>query len=207
MRNLIFVAGQKGGTTKSTTSHLICLGAFLRKQPSVYVLTDPNRSLKDAGRPYAVMDGRDAEGLAQIIKHSEAMKNGWVVVDGGGNRPAFDKAVAEIVDLAVLPFRPSEEDIETVAKDLEALPGSIALPSAWSTNKHAQAASQWLIDGLDKAYPGRVVREPLWFVNSAAELLGASLENPSGPVRIAARRAFSVITEAFKLHAQQAESA
>ena len=208
MRKLIFIAGQKGGTTKTTTSHLLCLGAHLKKQPAAYVLTDPHRSLKENGRPYTVMDGRDPDALAQIIKNSEAIKNGWVVIDGGGNRPSFDRSVADLVDLTVLPFRPSEEDVETVAKDLGALPGSIALPSAWSTNKKAQDASQWFIDGLERAYPGRVIRSPLWFVNSAHELLGENLESPSTPVRNAARRTLDVIAEAFaRLEARTPDAA
>ncbi|WP_244221241.1 hypothetical protein [Paraburkholderia aromaticivorans] len=46
MSNIVYVGGQKGGTTKTTTSHLMCLGAILRKQPAAYVLTDPHRRIK-----------------------------------------------------------------------------------------------------------------------------------------------------------------
>ena len=87
MSNLIFIGGQKGGSTKTTTAHLMCLGAILRGQPAAYVLTDPLRSLKTEGRPYGVMDGRDSNELAKIITASSNTKNGWLIVDGGGNRP------------------------------------------------------------------------------------------------------------------------
>lgn len=207
MSNIVYVGGQKGGTTKTTTSHLICLGAILRKQPAAYVLTDPHRRIKAEGRPYGVLDGRDGNGLAQIITASRSMGNGWLIVDGGGNRPAFDQAMAEQAHLTILPFRASEEDLEAVARDMETMHDALALPSAWSTNKHAQEAAQRLIDGLAKAFPGRVIDTPVWFVNSTAELLGASLESPSTAVRNAARHTFGILTTAFETRAELAGEA
>lgn len=198
MSNLIFIGGQKGGTTKTTTAHLMCLGSILRGQPAAYVLTDPHRTLKPEGRPYGVMDGRDAETLARIIAASGDTKNGWLVIDGGGNRPDFDRAIAAQAQLTILPFRCSEEDLETVSKDLSTIPNSVALPSAWPTNKHAQEAAQKFIDALDEVFPGRVIKTPVYFVNSALELLGNSLDNPSTPVRNAARRAFTILMEQTK---------
>jgi chromosome partitioning protein len=202
MSNVVYVGGQKGGTTKTTTSHLMGLGAILRKQPAAYVLTDPNRRVKAEGRPYGVLDGRDTNKLAQILTASRSNLNGWLIVDGGGNRPAFDQAMAEQANLTILPFRASEEDLEAVALDMQAMPNAIALPSAWSTNKHAQQAAQRYIDALSKAFPGRVMASPIWFVNSAAELLGASLESPSTAARNAARHAFDVLTTVFDAHAE-----
>lgn len=207
MSTLVYVGGGKGGTTKTTTSHLFCLGAILRGQPAAYVLTDPTRQVKAKGRPYGVMDGRDANTLAGIITASRRTENGWLVVDGGGNRPAFDTAMAAEADLCLLPFRASEEDLEAVSRDLTALPNAIALPSAWTTNKHAQDAAQYLIDGLARAFPLRVVATPLYFVNSASELLGTSLESPSTPVRSAARRAFDIMQECFEEHGKARQDA
>jgi hypothetical protein len=205
MSNIVYIGGQKGGTTKTTTSHLMALGAILRKQPAAYVLTDPHRRVKAEGRPYGVLDGRDGSKLAQILTASQSTKNGWLIVDGGGNRPVFDKTMAEQAHLTVLPFRASEEDLEAVALDLAAMPNALALPSAWSTNKHAQQAAQRYIDALSKAFPGRVLTLPIWFVNSAAELLGATLESPSTAVRNASRHAFDVLTATFDAHAELAE--
>ncbi|WP_438333059.1 hypothetical protein [Burkholderia pseudomallei] len=206
MSNVVYVGGQKGGTTKTTTAHLMGLGAILRKQPAAYVLTDPHRRVKAEGRPYGVLDGRDPKQLAQILSASQSNLNGWLIVDGGGNRPAFDQAMAEQAHLTVLPFRASEEDLEAVALDMQAMPNAVALPSAWSTNKHAQQAAQRYIDALSKAFPGRVLPTPIWFVNSAAELLGASLDSPSTAVRNAARHAFDVLTATFDAHAERADA-
>lgn len=203
MSKLVFVGGNKGGSSKTTTAHLFCLGAILTREPAAYVLTDPHRSIKAEGRPYGVLDGREAAGLAQIITASRSTRNGWLIVDGGGNRPAFDQALAAQADLTIIPFKASEEDLEAVAKDLAALPNSVALPCAWSTNRHAQEAAQRFIDALSRAYPLRVISPPVYFVNSANELLGKTLESPSTPVRNAARRAFRIMAEAYDEHAQQ----
>jgi hypothetical protein len=195
MSTLVYVGGQKGGTTKTTTAHLLCLGAIFRKEPAAYVLTDPHRSIKSEGRPYGVLDGRTGDGIAQIITASRATKNGWLVVDGGGNRPAFDATMAAEADFVILPFRDSEEDLEAVCRDLAAMPNAVALPSAWPTNAKAQQAAQKFIDALTRACPGRVIQTPLYFVHSVLELLGGSLDNPSSTTRNAARRAFDVITD------------
>jgi chromosome partitioning protein len=191
------VGGQKGGTTKTCTAHLLCLGAILARQPADYVLTDPNRQLKEAGRPYGVIDGKNPAELARIIAASHSTKNGWLVIDGGGNRPAFDKEMATEAQLVLLPFRDSEEDLDAVSLDMKAIPHALAWPSAWPTNAKAQATAQHLIDALKLAFRGRVIEKPLYFVNSAKELLGASLDNPSTPVRSAARRAFGVLADCY----------
>lgn len=197
MSKFVYLGGQKGGTTKTTTAHLLCLGAILHGQPAAYVLTDPNRQIKSVGRPYAVLDGRDPSKLAQIIAASYNTQNGWLIIDGGGNRPALDQKLTEQADLAILPFRPSEEDLDTIALDMRSLPGASAWPSAWPTNRHAQKAAQYFIGGLEKAFPQRVITTPIYFVNSAAELLAAQLASPSTPVRNAARRAFSIMDGHF----------
>jgi chromosome partitioning protein len=198
MSNIVFVGGQKGGTTKTCTGHLLCLGAILCKQPADYVLTDPKRELKAEGRPYGVIDGRIPAKLAQVIGASHSSENGWLIIDGGGNRQAFDTAMADEANLVLLPFRDSEEDLEAVSLDLKAMPHALAWPSAWPTNAKAQATAQPLIEALSRAFPLRVISPPLYFVNSAKELLGASLDNPSTPVRSAARRAFGIMAEHFE---------
>ena len=82
MSNIVYIGGRKGGSGKTTTAHLACLGAILRGQPAAYILTDPHRSLKHEGRPYSVMDGRDVNALAKIISSSHNIPNGWFVIDG-----------------------------------------------------------------------------------------------------------------------------
>ena len=205
MSHSVYFGGQKGGATKTTTSHLVCLGAILHKQPAAYVLTDPNRQLKEEGRPYSVLDGRRPGELAKILGAIDAHRNGWWIVDGGGNRPAFDAEMAQAVDLVILPFRDSEEDLEAVTRDLQAYPNSLAWPCAWPTNDKARQAAKHFIEALNLAFPQRVIITPLYFVNSAKELLGASLDNPSTPTRSAARRAFDIMSDTFEAHMQVRE--
>lgn len=200
MSKFVYLGGQKGGTTKTTTAHLLCLGAILRGEPAAYVLTDPHRQIKAEGRPYAVLDGREPQKLAQIITASHSTQNGWLIVDGGGNRPALDAKLTEQADLCILPFRPSEEDLDALALDMQALPQAVAWPSAWPTNRMAMQSAQYFIDGLEKAFPLRVITAPIFFVNSAAELLSASLDSPSTPVRNAARRAFDIMTACYTMN-------
>lgn len=207
MSNIIYIGGHKGGSTKSTTGHLLCLGAILRNQPAAYVLTDPKRQLKSEGRPYGVLDGRDPARLAQIIGASHSAENGWLIIDGGGNRPAFDSAMAEESSLVLIPFRDSEEDLEAAAQDLKDMPQAFAWPSAWPTNIHAQEAAQHLIDALAKAFPLRVLSPPIYFVNSIKELMGAALDSASTPARSASRRAFDVMEECFETYVQRTKKA
>ena len=115
---LVFFGGSKGGVGKSATSHLACLGAILCNQPAAYVLTDPDREIRDKGRPYDVLDGRKPEELANILSASLSAPDGWLIIDGGGNRPAFDAEIAGEVDLCIFPFRPSHEDMDTVSMDM-----------------------------------------------------------------------------------------
>lgn len=194
---IIFFGGGKGGVGKSATSHGACLGAVLRNQPAVYVLTDPKRKMRAEGRPYGVLDGRDPQTLANILDASRNGPGGWTIIDGGGNRPAFDEEVAAAADLCILPFRASEEDLDTVADDLRRIPNAVAWPTAWPTNPYASRAARFLIEGLVKAFPLRIIDPPIPFVNSVSELLAASLESPSTPVRQLARKIFDVMAEEY----------
>jgi hypothetical protein len=199
----IAVLGGKGGTTKTATSHLLCLGAQLQGTPACYVLTDPQRKVRAEGRPYAVLDGRAPDQLAVIFSSRDASLNGWLIIDGGGNRPEFDKKIAENVDLTIVPFRASEEDIDTVAQSLSSLPNSLAWPSAWPTNAFAINAARYLLDGLSKAFPQRIIEPPIPFVNSISDLLALTLATPSTPVRAVARKAFTTMSDYYLRRAAQ----
>lgn len=195
---IVFFGGTKGGVGKSTTSHLACLGAILCNQAAAYVLTDPDRKIRNKGRPYEVLDGTDPKELAKILKASQNTSGGWLIIDGGGNRPAFDSAIADEADLCILSFRPSHEDIDTVADDMERISNALAWPTAWPTNLFAIPAAQSFINRLSKKFPSRVITKPIPFVNSASDLLAESLESPSPPVRRLARRVFMVMEQQFE---------
>jgi hypothetical protein len=200
---LVFFGGSKGGVGKSATSHLACLGAILCNQPAAYVLTDPDREIREKGRPYDVLDGRQPRLLANILSASHSTLDGWLIIDGGGNRPAFDSAIAEEVDLCIFPFRPSHEDLDTVSRDMDRIENALAWPTAWPTNIFAIPAAQSFINRLSKNYPTRVITKPIPFVNSASDLLAESLESPSPPVRRLARKVFSVMEQQFERRSEK----
>jgi hypothetical protein len=200
---LVFFGGSKGGVGKSATSHLACLGAILSNQPAAYVLTDPDREIRDKGRPYDVLDGREPKLLANILSASRSTPDGWLIIDGGGNRPAFDSAIAEEVDLCIFPFRPSHEDMDTVSTDMDRIENALAWPTAWPTNIFAIPAAQGFINRLSKKYPSRVITKPIPFVNSASDLLAESLESPSSPVRRLARRVFIIMEQQFERRSEK----
>jgi chromosome partitioning protein len=203
----VAILGGKGGTTKTATSHLLCLGADLQGLPACYVLTDPQRKVRGEGRPYAVLDGRLPEQLALIFSSRDANLNGWLIVDGGGNRPEFDRKIAENVDLTIIPFRASEEDIDTVAQSLSSLPNSLAWPSAWPTNAFAINSARYLVDGLGEAFPQRIIEPPIPFVNSISDLLALTLVVPSTVVRATARKAFQTLSNYYNSRRHLLENA
>src|SRR5208283_1808142 len=200
---LVFFGGSKGGVGKSATSHLACLGAILCNQPAAYVLTDPDREIREKGRPYEVLDGRQPKQLANILSASQSAPEGWLIIDGGGNRPAFDSEIAGEVDLCILPFRPSHEDMDTVSRDMDRIENALAWPTAWPTNIFAIPAAQSFINRLSKKYSSRVITKPIPFVNSASDLLAESLESPSSPVRRLARKVFSVMEQQFERRSEK----
>jgi hypothetical protein len=127
--------------------------------------------------------------------------NGWLIIDGGGNRPEFDIEVSKHVDLTLIPFRASEEDIDTVAQSLAAMPKALAWPSAWPTNAFAVNSAQYLLEGLGKAFPQRIVTPAIPFVNSISDLLSSTLASPSTSVRHTARRTFETVSDYYDAHA------
>jgi len=143
------------------------------------------------------LDGRLPEQLALILDRSCNTLNGWLVIDGGGNRLDFDIEVAKHVDLTIIPFRASEEDIDTVAQSLTAIPTAMAWPSAWPTNNFAVNAAQYLLEGLGKAFPQRIMTPPIPFVNSISDLLTPTLASPSTAVRHAARKAYETVSDYY----------
>lgn len=195
---IISVLGGKGGSTKTTTCHLLCLGAHLSNIPAAYVLTDPMRKVRSEGRPYSVLDGRMPEQLSVIFGSAQQGLNGYLVIDGGGNRPEFDKEVARNSHMTIIPFRASEEDIDAAAASLSAISNALAWPCAWPTNPFATNAAAFLVEGLSKAFPLRVMTPVIPFVNSASDLLSSELVAPSSAVRTAARKAFNTMSDYYE---------
>ncbi|WP_267361014.1 MULTISPECIES: hypothetical protein [unclassified Methylobacterium] len=198
----VAVLGRKGGSAKTVTAHTICLGAHLMAAPAAYVLTDPEREVRSAGRPYAVLDGRLPEQLELIFTSSQQNLNGWLVIDGGGNRPAWDIEIGKLANLTLVPFRPSMDDIDMATKTMNDIPNAVAWPCAWPTNPLAIAAARPFIERMQKAFPLRVIEPALPFVNSVYELVAEDLGSPSTVVRQTARKAFATVGDAYDEHAK-----
>lgn len=132
MADIICVIGNKGGTGKTTLSHMLSHGLGLLGQRSACVLTDTYREPLDPnGRRYLIADARSREALAKVTEKIRSLKAWLGVIDGGGNRTEMDRHLYSLADLVLLPFRDSHEDIRTLIRDLEMFPHAYAVPSQW----------------------------------------------------------------------------
>lgn len=147
MAKVIALAGSKGGTGKSSLSHLIAHGAgsLPRAIPSVVLTTDTDDDILSDERRYLVLDGRDPAQLANELERLLAEPRLLVIIDGAAGRPEIDAVISEVADLVLLPFGPSAQDAARAAKNLEALPKAVALPNRWPTHPGvAKRARKWL---------------------------------------------------------------
>lgn len=158
MGRIVAIIGNKGGTGKTTLSHLVSHGLGLFGRRAVAVLTDTWRDrLAKTNRNYLPFDAREPEGLARAAANLRGV-NEWIgVIDGGGNRPEMDEQLAAMSDLVILPFRDSHEDIRTVMKDLNRFPRAYALPSQWPTNPWAAASARRTVDTLMAIHQDRIL--------------------------------------------------
>lgn len=178
MADIVCVIGNKGGTGKTTLSHMLCQGMGLLGQRSVCVLTDTYREpLDPAGRRYLVADARTREALGKVTDKIRSLKAWMGVIDGGGNRTEMDRKLYSLADLVLLPFRDSHEDIRTVIRDLEMFPHAYAIPSQWPTNVwQREAADKAIVDMLEP-YRDRIL-DPVSTLSASKLLLQKQL--PSG---------------------------
>ena len=122
MAEIICVIGNKGGTGKTTLSHMLCQGLGLLGQRAACVLTDTTREpLVPAGRRYLIADARTRDSLTKVVDKLRTLDDWIGVIDGGGNRTEMDRKLYALSDIVLLPFRESHEDIRTVLRDLEPL--------------------------------------------------------------------------------------
>lgn len=171
MERLICVIGNKGGTGKTSITHMLCHGFALLGRRSIAILTDTSREpLSRGGRSYTPLDGRSPEQLEKIVAKLESMPHWLGVVDGGGNRPEMDRRLYEMSGLALLPFRDSHEDIRTVRNDLGDLPEALGIPSQWPTNPWQQMAAERTLDELMQDYRPRLL-DPVYAVSASKLLL------------------------------------
>lgn len=147
MAKLIAFAGSKGGTGKSTLSHLAAHGAgsLTRPIPTVVVTTDPEDDLVEGDRRYVVVDGRSPVLLADQLERLLAIEKLLVVIDGVANRNYIDLILGEVADLVLIPYGPSAQDGERAAANLKAMPTAVGMPNRWPTHPGvAKRARRWL---------------------------------------------------------------
>lgn len=177
MNKLICVIGNKGGTGKTSITHMLCHGFSLLGMRSISVLTDTTREpLLRNNRGYTPLDGRTPEKLEKVLAKLETMPDWIGVVDGGANRPEMDKYLYDIAKLTLLPFRDSHEDIRTVRQDLEIFTRAYGIPSQWPTNPWQQMAAEHTLDNLMQDYRPRLL-DPVYTVSSSKLLLETQLPN------------------------------
>lgn len=177
MNKLICVIGNKGGTGKTSITHMMCHGFGLLGLRSIAVLTDPSRDpLMRSNRNYTPLDGRSPEKLEKILTKLESMPDWIGVIDGGANRPEMDEYLYEQAALTLLPFRESHEDIRTVRKDLDIFSRAFGVPSQWPKNPWQQMAAEHTLDNLMQDYRPRLL-DPVYTVSSSKLLLETQLPN------------------------------
>ncbi|TAK89451.1 MAG: hypothetical protein EPO06_11515 [Burkholderiaceae bacterium] len=175
MAKIVCIIGNKGGTGKTTLSHMLAYGMGLFGKYTVAVLTDAERfKVSKNQRNYLPFDARKPENLEKVIAKLHSVPNWYGVIDGGGNRPEMDRKLAACSDIVLLPFRDSHEDIRTVIQDLQRFPNAYALPSQWPTNQWQQAASARTVEQLLRDYKARLL-EPVFQLSSTKMFLQEDL--------------------------------
>jgi ABC-type glutathione transport system ATPase component len=171
MAKIISVIGNKGGTGKTTLSHMLGEGLGLFGHRAVVVLTDTTRTqLSRTNRRYLPADARTPHLLDRVVQKLHSL-DGWIgIVDGGGGRTEKDRRLHSVATLVLLPFRDSPEDIRTVVQDLERFPSALAVPSQWPTNPWQREAADRLVDAMLGDQQHRLI-EPVPAVSSSKLLL------------------------------------
>lgn len=158
MAEIICVIGNKGGTGKTTLSHMLSQGLGLLGHRSACVLTDTSREpLSPAGRRYITADARTREALTKVVDKLRSLEDWIGVIDGGGNRTEMDRKLYALSDIVLLPFRESHEDIRTVVRDLEMFPRAYAVPTQWPTNAWQREAVDRCVAQMMGAYRHRIL--------------------------------------------------
>lgn len=208
MAEIICILGNKGGTGKTTLSHMLCQGLGLLGHRSACVLTDVSREpLTPDGRRYVTADARTPDALRKVVEKLRTLDNWIGVIDGGGNRTEMDKRLYPLADLVLLPFRESHEDMRTVVRDLELFPRAYALPSQWPTNAWQRKSADRAVAQLLGAYRHRILR-PVSALSASKLLLQKQIpEEMPTPVANACRALGRQVLHILELECTEQEEA
>lgn len=147
MAKVIATIGTKGGSGKSSTAHLLAHGAGSLPRPitAIVLTTDPGDRMREDARRYGIIDARNRDALIACMQKFLPVERLLIVIDGAASRPDVDRIVAEVADLAVLPYRAGTQDAERAVDDLARMPKAVALPMGWPRHPGtAKRAKQWL---------------------------------------------------------------
>lgn len=200
MAEIICVIGNKGGTGKTTLSHMLCQGMGLLNQRSVCVLTDIGREpLDPEGRRYLTADARSRDALAKVVEKIRGLNKWMGVIDGGANRSEMDRHLYSLAHLVLLPFRDSHEDIRTVLQDLETFPRALAIPTQWPTNPWAREAADKLVESQLGQHRNRIL-EPVFAISSSKLLLQKRIpDSLPSPLANACRRVAAPVLDILRI--------
>jgi chromosome partitioning protein len=171
MAKIIVLAGDKGGSGKTTSSHAIAHGLAMYGVYAFHISTDPRREiLPPENRRYATLDGRNPRALGDMIDRVQEMDRAIVLIDGGGGRPDVDQVLSRVADLTIVPFMQSQTDLRVLKADLDRHPEAVGLPNRWPTQKWARdVADRELADEL-QGYLDRLM-SPVPEINGYVSLL------------------------------------
>ena len=158
MAEIICVIGNKGGTGKTTLSHMLSQGLGLLGHRAACVLTDTTREpLSPDGRRYITADARTRDALTKVVDKLRTLTDWIGIIDGSGNRTEMDRKLYAMSDIVLMPFRDSHEDIRTVLRDLEMFPRGYAVPTQWPTNTWQRDAADRSVAQLMSAHCDRIL--------------------------------------------------
>jgi chromosome partitioning protein len=137
MKHIISFLGHKGGTGKSTCSHLAAIGLAELGYGVIHASTDSSRLIRSSeNRKYGCLSARTEAELKTLIEKFKELiekdnKNIFLIIDGGANKRDLDEDLAKISDLVIVPTKDGFNDLDAAVIDVKRLPNSYALRSMW----------------------------------------------------------------------------
>jgi chromosome partitioning protein len=174
---IIAILGDKGGAGKTLVSHAVCHGLAIAGADAYHCTTDQRRRVLPAdGRIYAPIDCRDPAVLGRTIDYL-GEREGFAILDGGGNRPQVDAILAKAADIVLIPFQASAEDLRVARTDLDRMTTAVGVPNRWPSNTWQRTVADRNLDRYLAGFTSRLL-QPILEMNALSTLLD---EGPPSP--------------------------